>query len=116
MRKYAYAGLAVAVLLAAAVYALVSLQHPTEDADDPWNRPWDEVRSLSEEICGRYTATDAAYFDKCMAVEKESFELLQGDFGLSRGEAEALKRSCAGFHYFTPQLKCVEDRLRTREG
>lgn len=116
MRKYAFAALAVGALLGVVVAVLVAVQHPIRGADDLWNRPWSEVRAMAEEICDRYTTEDPAYFEQCMAVEKQSFELLQGDFGLPAEEAEAIKQDCAGFHYFTPQVKCVEERLGELEG
>lgn len=116
MRKYVYAGLAVAALLGVVVYVLLVAQHPIRSADDLWNRPWPEVRALSEEICDRYTVEDPDYFEQCMAVEQKSYELLQGDFGLPAEEAESIKQDCAGFQYFTPQVKCVEERLRELEG
>lgn len=112
MRKYLYAGLLVAALVGVAVYVLLSAQHPILSAEHRWNRPWQEVRALSEEICNRYTTEDPSYFTQCIAVEEESYRLLQGDFGLPGEEAEAIKQDCAVFQYFTPQVKCVEDRLK----
>jgi len=116
MRNYVYAVLAVGALLGVVVGVLVVVEHPIRSAEDIWNRPWTEVRAMSEEICDRYTTEDPAYFEQCMAVEKRSHELLQGDFGLATEEAETIKQDCAGFHYFTPQVKCVEERLRQLEG
>ncbi len=116
MRKYVYAVLAVGALLGVVVAVLVVVQHPIRGAEDLWNRPWPEVRPMAQEICDRYTTEDPAYFEQCMAVEKQSHELLQGDFGLPVEEAEAIKRDCAGFHYFTPQVRCVEEKLRELKG
>jgi len=116
MRKYVYAVLAAGALLGVVVAVLVWVQHPIRSAEDLWNRPWPEVRAMAEEICDRYTTEDPAYFEQCMAVEKQSYELLQGDCGLANEEAESIKQDCAGFHYFTPQVKCVEEKLRQLDG
>lgn len=116
MRRYVYAALVVVLIVGAAVGALLYFQHPIRSAADLWNRPWDDVRAMSEEICTRYSDSGSAYFEQCMAVERESYRLLQGDFGLSADEAEDIKQDCAGFQYFTPQVKCVEEKLERRKG
>lgn len=113
MRKYLYAALVVTLAVGVAVAVLLYVQHPIRSAADLWNRPWEEVRPLSEEICTRY-ARGSDYFEQCMAVERESHRLLQGDFGLAAEEAETIKQDCASFQYFTPQLKCIEDELERR--
>lgn len=116
MRKHVYAVATVALFVVVAVAALLYVQHPIRGAADLWNRPWDKVRTMSEDICNRYAAAGTHYFERCMAVERQSYQLLQGSFGLPPDEAEEIKQACAGFQYFTPQVKCVEEELARRDG
>ena len=99
--------------------AVVAIRYdsPFREAERRWAQPWDEAKAHSEGLCRKITKGDNDSFVVCMAIEHKSHKILQSSFGLPEVEAARLKRTCAEFQYFTPQVRCVEKRLgvETRE-
>lgn len=98
-------------------FVAVRYDAPFRAAERRWAQPWDEAKSHSEGLCRKITKGDDDSFVVCMSIEHKSHKILQSSFGLPEAEAVRLKRSCAEFQYFTPQVRCVEKRLgvETRE-
>ncbi len=96
-----------------AVIGFVAIRYdaPFLAAERLWSQPWDEAKSHSEGLCRKITKGDDDSFVVCMAIEHKSHKILQSSFGLPEAEAAQLKRTCAEFQYFTPQVRCVEKRL-----
>jgi len=102
-------GLALMVLVA---YGVLQFDGPFRKSEKLWAMPWDQVKIQSEMLCRKITKGNDDSFVVCMSIERDSHAILQTSFGLPEDKAAALKRRCAEFQYFTPQLRCVESRLR----
>ena len=101
------------VLLLLFAFLAIRYDGPFREAEKLWAQPWDQVKTHSETLCRKITKGDQDSFVVCMAIEHNSHKILQSSFGLPAAEAVRLKRTCAEFQYFTPQVRCVEKRLET---
>lgn len=98
-------------------FVAIRYDSPFSDAEFRWAQPWDDAKSHSEGLCRKITKGNDDSFVVCMSIEHDSHKILQSSFGLPEAEAVLLKRTCAEFQYFTPQVRCIEKRLgaETRE-
>ncbi len=106
-------GWAVGIVAFTVIFTFVAVRFdgPFRAAERRWAQPWDEAKSHSEGLCRKITKGDDDSFVVCMSIEHKSHKILQSSFGLPEAEAAQLKRTCAEFQYFTPQVRCVEKRL-----
>ena len=111
MGRWLFGAAAAGVFLVLAAFAALSFDNPFGGAERLWAQPWDKVKGHSESLCRTITKSDQDSFVVCMAIEHKSHKILQSSFGLPEAEAARLKRTCAEFQYFTPQVRCVEKRL-----
>lgn len=115
--KWLVTAVATFALLVAFAFTLIRFDHPLREVERMWAQPWDKVKDMSEALCRKITEGDDSSYVVCMSIERRSHKMLQTSFGLPEPEAVRLKRECAEFRYFTPQVRCVERRLQaeTRE-